>query len=173
MILSLPVKPRATRIALMVASVPELTSRSFSTLGTAATPEHVEALFRTTPDIVFCFDGDSAGRRAAWRALENTLPKLLEGRQAKFAFLPEGTDPDSLVRERGPEGFEEIVTNAPTLGTYLFDELREQVDLSTLDGRARYRALAEPLLSRIPEGNFRDLANQELDQIDPSIGYHS
>ena len=135
------------------------------TLGTAATPEHVEALFRTTPDIVFCFDGDSAGRRAAWRALENTLPKLLEGRQSKFAFLPEGADPDSLVRERGPEGFEEIVTNAPTLGTYLFDELRAQVDLSTLDGRARYRALAEPLLSRIPEGNFRDLANQELDQI--------
>ncbi|MCP5157357.1 MAG: DNA primase [Ectothiorhodospiraceae bacterium] len=136
-----------------------------ATLGTAATADHLRALFRLCPDVVFCFDGDAAGRRAAWRALETALPLMQEGRQAFFAFLPDGEDPDSLVRARGREAFEGIVAAADSLGTFLFGHLAQQVDLETIDGRSRLAELARPLISRIPEGPFRELAVARLGQL--------
>ncbi len=133
-----------------------------ATLGTAATPDHVEQLFRLAPDVVYCFDGDEAGRRAAWRALETTLPRVRDGRQSFFMFLPEGEDPDSLVRNRGREAFEALSENAVSLGTFLFERLTAQVDLKTIDGRSRLIELARPLLVKIPEGAFRKLAQKKL-----------
>jgi DNA primase len=133
-----------------------------ATLGTSATPDHVERLFRLAPDVVYCFDGDKAGRRAAWRALETTLPRLRDGRQAFFIFLPEDEDPDSLVRTRGRAAFEQLSENAVSLGTFLFERLSAEVDLKTIDGRSRLIELARPLLGRIPEGAFRRLAQKKL-----------
>ncbi len=133
-----------------------------ATLGTAATPDHVERLFRLAPDVVYCFDGDEAGRRAAWRALETTLPRLRDGRQAFFMFLPDGEDPDSLVRSRGRAAFEALSESAVSLGTFLFDRLSSQVDLNTIDGRSRLIEMARPLLGKIPDGAFRKLAQKKL-----------
>ncbi|MDX1529644.1 MAG: DNA primase, partial [Gammaproteobacteria bacterium] len=130
--------------------------------GTAVTPDHVERLFRLAPDVVYCFDGDEAGRRAAWRALETTLPRLRDGRQAFFMFLPEGEDPDSLVRSRGLAAFEELSQGAVSLGTFLFDRLSARVDLGTIDGRSRLIEMARPLLGKMPDGAFRKLASNRL-----------
>jgi DNA primase len=136
-----------------------------ATLGTAATEAHLEQLFRTSQDIVFCFDGDDAGRRAAWRALETTLPAMHDGRQAFFMFLPEGQDPDSLVRARGAAAFESAVAAADSLGTFLFDHLAAQVDLGTIDGRSRLTALSRPLLAKLPAGSFRELSENRLAEL--------
>ena len=138
---------------------------SVATLGTALTPEHLKQLFRIWPDVVFCFDGDEAGSRAAWRALETALPLLRDGRQALFMFLPAGEDPDSLVRARGREHFEACVDGAESLGTFLFDRLKAQVNLGTLDGRARLYETARPLLDNLPTGAFRELADRNLEQL--------
>ncbi len=135
---------------------------SVATLGTATTTDHANRLFRVTPEIVFAFDGDSAGRRAAWRALENVLPGLTEGRQVRFLFLPDGEDPDSLVRKEGAEPFAARVENAEPLSRFLLRRLAEQVDMSSLDGRARLAELARPLVRRVPEGVFRSLLVQQL-----------
>jgi DNA primase len=140
-------------------------ANAVATLGTSATSDHVEQLFRMVPDVVFCFDGDEAGRRAAWRALETALPRMRDGRQAFFMFLPEGEDPDSLVRSRGGEAFEKLAADAPSLGTFLFDRLVDQTDLATIDGRSRMVELARPLLVKIPEGAFRKLAEQRLAEL--------
>ena len=128
-----------------------------ATLGTATTPEHLERLFRVTEEVVFCFDGDRAGRQAAWRALENTLPTLGEGRQVRFLFLPEGEDPDSLVRAEGAETFTARLARALPLSDYLHDELAARVDMDSMDGRARLAELAKPLVAKVPEGVFRAL----------------
>jgi DNA primase len=136
-----------------------------ATLGTSTTHEHLERLFRTVPEVVFCFDGDRAGREAAWRALENTLPVLQDGRQARFLFLPEGEDPDSLVRKEGKDAFERRVREAMPLSEYLFEHLAAQVDMGSLDGRARLVDLARPLLRQIPEGVFRQLLGQRLGEL--------
>jgi DNA primase len=136
-----------------------------ATLGTSTTHEHLERLFRTVPEVVFCFDGDRAGREAAWRALENTLPVLQDGRQARFLFLPEGEDPDSLVRKEGKDAFERLVREAMPLSEYLFEHLAAQVDMGSLDGRARLVDLARPLLRQIPEGVFRQLLGQRLGEL--------
>jgi DNA primase len=128
-----------------------------ATLGTATTPEHLERLFRVTEEVVFCFDGDRAGRQAAWRALENALPTLREGRQVRFLFLPEGEDPDSLVRAEGAAAFTERLKGALPLSDYLHDELASKVDMGSLDGRARLAELAKPLVARVPDGVFRAL----------------
>ena len=128
-----------------------------ATLGTATTPEHLERLFRVTEEVVFCFDGDRAGRQAAWRALENTLPALRDGRQVRFLFLPEGEDPDSLVRKEGAEAFTGRLADALPLSDYLHDTLAAQVDMGSLDGRARLAELAKPLIARVPDGVFRAL----------------
>jgi DNA primase len=135
-----------------------------ATLGTATTPEHTELLFRAAPDVVFCFDGDRAGRAAAWKALDAALPRLRDGRQAYFLFLPEGEDPDTLVRKEGKAGFEQRLKNATPLSDYFFDELARDVDMASLDGRARLAERARPLIARLPDGAFRDLMAQELER---------
>jgi DNA primase len=135
-----------------------------ATLGTATTPEHTEVLFRAAPDVVFCFDGDRAGRAAAWKALESALPRLRDGRQAYFLFLPDGEDPDSLVRKEGKEGFEKRIKEAMPLSDYFFNELSHDVEMGSLDGRARLAERARPLIARLPDGAFRDLMAQELEK---------
>lgn len=135
-----------------------------ATLGTATTPEHVERLFRTVSDLVFCFDGDRAGRAAATRALEVALPFLRDGRQIGFLLLPEGEDPDTLIRREGRAGFERRLEQAVPLADHLFAELRTQADPNTLAGRARLAELARPLLEKLPEGHFRDLMVERLRQ---------
>jgi DNA primase len=133
-----------------------------ATLGTATTPDHLEKLYRATPEVVFCFDGDRAGRDAAWKALQTVLPLMRDGRQARFLFLPEGEDPDSLVRRVGAEGFQAEVKAALPLSEFLFDKLSGQVDMQSLDGRARLGELARPLLERLPAGMFREMMQQAL-----------
>ena len=136
-----------------------------ATLGTAATEAHLEQLFRVSQDVVFCFDGDEAGRRAAWRALEIALPAMHDGRQAFFMFLPEGQDPDSMVRSRGQAAFTAAVAEADSLGTFLFDHLSAQVDLATIDGRSRLTSLARPLLAKLPAGSFLALCERRLAEL--------
>ncbi len=135
---------------------------ALATLGTATTAEHLNRIFRLTAEVVFCFDGDRAGRSAAWRALENALPQAREGRQIKFMFLPEGHDPDSLVGEEGRDAFEARLSTALPLSEYLVEQLASQVDLKHLDGRARLAELAKPLLRRIPPGVYQELLIDRL-----------
>jgi DNA primase len=137
---------------------------SVATLGTATTPEHLNRLFRVCGEVVFCFDGDRAGRTAAWRALENALAHAREGRQLRFLFLPEGQDPDSLVGAEGAEAFEARIAGAMPLSEYLVGELTSQVDLSSVDGRAKLAELARPLVQRVPEGVYRELLLERLAQ---------
>jgi|HigsolmetaAR201D_1030396.scaffolds.fasta_scaffold02204_3 DNA primase len=136
-----------------------------ATLGTATTPEHLTRVFRVCNELVFCFDGDRAGRAAAWRALENSLSQVRDGRQIKFLFLPEGHDPDSLVGEEGREAFEARLDRAIPLSEYFLAHLSSQVDVNTVDGRARLAELARPLLERIPEGVYRELLAEEVAKI--------
>jgi len=138
---------------------------SVATLGTATTPDHAELAFRAADEVVFCFDGDSAGRKAAWRALESTLPRLREGRQARFLFLPEGEDPDSLVRKQGSAAFGEMLASAQPLSEYFFQHFTAMVDMNSIDGRARLVELARPLLQGIPESVFRDMMHAELENL--------
>ncbi len=133
-----------------------------ATLGTATTSDHLEQLYRATAEVVFCFDGDRAGRAAAWRALETALPILRDGRQARFLFLPDGEDPDSMVRQEGKAGFEARLATATPLSTFFFDELAKQVDTTSDEGLARLKELAKPLLSKLPEGAFRQLMLERL-----------
>jgi len=135
-----------------------------ATLGTATTPEHLNRLFRLTSEVVFCFDGDRAGRSAAWRALENALAHAREGRQLRFLFLPEGQDPDTLVGEEGRDRFEERLADALPLSEFLVRSLVAQVDLASVDGRARLAELARPLLARLPAGVYRELLIDRLAQ---------
>lgn len=136
-----------------------------ATLGTATTREQLEQLYRIVPEVVFCFDGDRAGRAAAWRALENALPVLKDGRQARFLFLPDGEDPDSLVRQEGQAAFEQRLTRAVPLSDFLFEHLLQQVDRSSLDGRARLVELAKPFLDQLPEGIFQRLLVDRLEEL--------
>ena len=133
-----------------------------ATLGTATTSEHLNRLFRMTDDICFAFDGDRAGRKAAWRALENALPQIREGRQIRFLFLPEGHDPDSYVNEFGTDAFLKALDEGVALSQFLIDELASQVDMSTIDGRARLAELARPLIGKIPTGVYRELLVESL-----------
>lgn len=130
---------------------------SVATLGTATTRQHLDRLFRLTDEVVFCFDGDRAGRQAAWRALETALPALREGRQVRFLFLPEGEDPDSLVGKEGADAFTDRLADSLPLSEYLLAELSRQADTGNLDGRARLAELAKPLVARVPDGVFRAL----------------
>lgn len=134
-----------------------------ATLGTATTGDHAELLFRAADEVVFCFDGDRAGRQAAWRALENTLPRLRDGRSARFLFLPEGEDPDSMVRNEGEDAFRERLETAQPLSDYFFEHFTAEVDMGALDGRARLVAMARPVLSTLPEGVFRDMMFERLE----------
>jgi DNA primase len=140
-------------------------AQAVATLGTATTPDHAELLFRNAPDVYFCFDGDRAGRGAAGKAMDSVLPRMKDGRQAFFLFLPEGEDPDSLVRNEGREGFEARLRDAVPLSQFFFDELAKDVNLGTLDGKARLAERAKPLLAQIPDGAFGDLMRQRLTEL--------
>lgn len=133
-----------------------------ATLGTATTDEHLNRLFRLCDEILFCFDGDRAGRAAAWRALEIALPQIREGRQIRFVFLPDGQDPDSFVQEHGANGFETALKNAVPLSDFLIEELSTQVDMHSVDGKARLAELARPLLAKIPAGVYKELLTERL-----------
>ena len=133
-----------------------------ATLGTATTDEHLNRLFRLSDEVHFCFDGDRAGRAAAWRALETALPQIREGRQIRFVFLPEGQDPDSYVQNEGAAGFEKAMDQALALSDYLVEELASQVDMKSVDGRARLAEFAKPLVSKIPPGVYKELLIERL-----------
>jgi DNA primase len=133
-----------------------------ATLGTATSRTHLERIYRLCPEVVFCFDGDEAGRKAAFRALEAALPCMEDGRQARFLFLPEGEDPDSVVRSGGAEQFRFLLREAVPLETFLFESLSAGLDTESLDGRARLSKLALRYLRQLPEGVFRQLMFQEL-----------
>ncbi|MBU6377654.1 MAG: DNA primase [Gammaproteobacteria bacterium] len=133
-----------------------------ATLGTATTPEHLKRAFRLVSEIIFAFDGDRAGRAAAWRALNNALPEIREGRQLRFLFLPDGHDPDTLVGEEGREAFEARLDRALPLSEYLVQEITAQVDLAHADGRARFAETARPLVARVPDGVYRELLIERL-----------
>ena len=136
-----------------------------ATLGTATTREHVQRLFRMTEDIVFCFDGDRAGRAAAEKAMQVVLPEMQDGRQAGFLFLAEGEDPDTTVRKEGREGFQARLDRATPLPDLLLDTLAGQADMSRLDGQARLVSLARPLMAQLPEGAIRELIIGRLSTI--------
>jgi DNA primase len=140
-------------------------SQAVATLGTATTPDHAELLFRNAPDVYFCFDGDRAGRSAAWKALESVLPRMRDGRQAFFLFLPDGEDPDSIVRQEGVDGFDARLRGATPLSEFFFAQLSADVNLSSLDGKARLAERCKPLLAQIPDGAFGDLMRQRLTEL--------
>ena len=137
-----------------------------ATLGTATSEEHLKRLFRVVPSVLFCFDGDAAGRNAAWRALEATLPNLQDGRRARFLFLPDGEDPDTLVRSEGTDAFRaRINQHAQPLADYFFQQLSEEADPRSLEGKAHLMTLAAPLIDKIPGNNLRTLMRQRLSEI--------
>ncbi len=130
---------------------------SVAALGTATSKMHLDLLFRFTAELVFCFDGDEAGKKAAWRAVKEAFPCLKDGRQIRVMLLPLGEDPDSLVREIGLQAFEQQIEQARVLSDYFFDFLASQVDLNTAEGRAVFLAEAKPFLEKIPAGFFREM----------------
>ena len=136
-----------------------------ATLGTATSSDHAELLFRYAPEIVFCFDGDNAGRKAAWKALEASLPALREGRTSRFLMLPGSHDPDSLVREEGKEGFDLRLVEAKQLSDYLFQHLSENLDLNSIEGRSTLHQKASPIIGKLPAGVFRDMMQARLNQL--------
>ncbi len=136
-----------------------------ATLGTATTLEHLRRLFRLVPTVVFAFDGDRAGRAAAWRALQQALPEAREGREIRFLFLPQDHDPDTLVRAEGAAAFEQRLAAAVPLSEYLVRELTEHSEPGSADGRARFAELARPLFARVPEGVYRELLLERLAQV--------
>jgi len=135
-----------------------------ATSETATTDTQVELLFRAADTLVFCFDGDKAGRKAAWRALEATLPKLRDGLQAKFLFLPDGEDPDSMIRKHGAEEFTQQIEAASPLSEFFFDHFTADIDLGSLDGRAKFVEQAQPYIETLPSGGFRDMMISQLEK---------
>jgi DNA primase len=133
-----------------------------ATLGTATTREHLGLLYKNTHRIVFCFDGDRAGRSAAWRALEQALPEVFENRECRFMFLPDGQDPDSLVQAIGADAFHALIDAAQPLSDFLLAELVKQVNLGSRDGRAQLPTLAKPYIEKLREGPLRALMVNEL-----------
>jgi len=133
-----------------------------ATLGTATTPEHVKRLLRGAPELVFCFDGDRAGRAAAWKALQAALPLATGQQPIRFLFLPDGDDPDTLVRREGRDAFEQRLGEAALLSDYLFDHLTAELDLGSAEGRAKLDGDARKLIQTIPAGTFRGLLEDRL-----------
>ncbi len=153
-------------IALAQQGIPEVVA----TLGTAVTEEHLRLLFRHTSVLTFCFDGDRAGRKAAWRALEAALPLVQEGRKVYFLWLPEGEDPDSLVRKEGRESFLQRLRRAEPLSDYFFQALGEGLDLTRLEDRADLSRRAAPLLRKLPAGPFRRMMQARLAELAGDVG---
>jgi len=133
-----------------------------ATLGTATSDEHLNRLYRMVGEVVFCFDGDRAGRQAASRALETVLPLMIDGRQARFMFLPEGEDPDTLVRREGAQAFEDRITCASPLSEFLFDHAAEGRDLAAIEARERFASQVLAAIRKLPEGVLKSLLLTEL-----------
>ncbi|MBT4520885.1 MAG: DNA primase [Halieaceae bacterium] len=133
-----------------------------ATLGTATSKNHLERIYRLCPEVIFCFDGDEAGRKAALRALEATLPCMEDGRQARFLFLPEGEDPDTVVRGGGTAHFEQLQSEAMALEVFLFETVATGIDTDSMDGRARLSKRALPYIRQLPQGIYRQLMFQSL-----------
>jgi len=133
-----------------------------ATLGTATSTNHLRRLFKLVPEVIFCFDGDNAGREAAWRALEQTLPLMEDGRTARFLLLPNGEDPDTLIRKIGKADFENRVSSATQLAEFFFQSLGEKVDMNSLEGRARLGRMALPYIEKIPPGIYHQLILDQL-----------
>ncbi len=131
-------------------------SYAVATLGTATTQEHIKQLFRAVPEIIFCFDGDRAGREAAWRALENAMPVMQDGKEIRFLFLPDGEDPDTQVRKIGKEAFEENYQMATSLNAYFIETLHERFNVSSDEGKARFIKEASKLLQLVPDTLIKD-----------------
>ena len=136
-----------------------------ASLGTATTPEHIHLLFRNTSEIVCCFDGDKAGKEAAWRALNNALPYLEDGRTLRFMFLADGEDPDSFVQKEGKLAFEKLVDNAQPLSDFLFEHLISQVDMRHNDSKTKLAQLAIPLISKLQATVFREMMEERLTKL--------
>ena len=137
-------------------------TNAVATLGTAATKEHFQKLYRYVAEVICCFDGDAAGRQAAWRALEHALPELKDGRQLKFMFLPDGEDPDSLVQSEGSQSFLGRVAGAEPAIEYLFARLGDGLDLASLDDQAKLANLVMPHIAQVPEGILKQLMLNRL-----------
>ncbi|AWL11092.1 DNA primase [Saliniradius amylolyticus] len=133
-----------------------------ASLGTSTTPEHIQLLARATPQIICCYDGDRAGRDAAWRALENALPQLRDGVEMRFLFLPDGEDPDSMVRQQGKDAFESSLDQAMPLSKFFFQHLLKTHNPGSAEGKAALKAAAKPLIQQIAGDNLRQLLEQEL-----------
>lgn len=141
-----------------------------ATLGTATSAVHLQRVFKIVSEVVFCFDGDDAGRTAAWRALEATLPLMEDGRQVKFLFLPEGEDPDSVVRKIGEAKFNSQIDKAVPLENFFFEKLSQGLDIKSIEGKARLSKIAKPLLVRLPQGVYGQLM---LDRLSATLGVES
>ncbi|MCP5078535.1 MAG: DNA primase [Psychromonas sp.] len=136
-----------------------------ASLGTATTPDHIHTLFRHTSEIICCFDGDKAGRSAAWRALENALPYIQDGRTLRFMFLADGEDPDSFVQKEGKESFEQLIGQSLPLSDFLFQQLLAQVDMSSSDSKSKLAQLAIPLIGQLNESIFRQMMEERLTKL--------
>ena len=136
-----------------------------ATLGTATTPVHVQKLFRQSDRVVFCFDGDHAGRKAAWRALENALPVLADGKNAAFLFLPDGEDPDDFVRKRGKAAFEAMIGRAMPASEFLLSELSAQHPPTAAEGRAALVTAARPYLAQMAAPVLKALLRRRLAEL--------
>ena len=141
-----------------------------ATLGTATTADQISLILRSVKKLVFCYDGDRAGKKAAWKALENTLPLMRDGYEIRFLFLPDGEDPDTMVRQEGQQAFEQRLQNATPLSDFLIKNLEQQTDMSSMDGRAHFAEMAKPLLNKLPESIFKDLLNESISK---EIGLHN
>jgi DNA primase len=136
-----------------------------ASLGTATTPEHVQLMLRNTDEIVCCYDGDKAGRGAAWRTMENALPLLKDGKSMKFMFLPDGEDPDTMVRQIGKEALEELFVKAMPLSKFLFENLLQRHNVASVEGKAALRAEAEPLISSVAGTIQQEILQGELSRL--------
>ena len=143
-----------------------------ATLGTATTDNHLQLLFRNAPEIIFCFDGDQAGRDAAIKAMNICLKHIHEGRSAKFLFLPDGEDPDTLVRKELKAGFEARIQDAPTLSAFLLNYLKKDIQLDSIDGRAKLATKAAPYLAKIRPGLYHQMLTKELADLIQVKDYH-
>ena len=152
-----------------------------ATLGTATTAQHLERIFKIVPEVIFCFDGDEAGRNAAKRALGTTLPVIKDGQEARFLFLPEGEDPDSLVRKEGSDDFSKRLDEALPLAEFFFKSQSEEMDLNSMDGRARFSSAALPLIQGMKPGILKqmmldrvsELTGLSQDQLESVVNLHS
>ncbi|GAA0402969.1 DNA primase [Cocleimonas flava] len=137
-------------------------SYAVATLGTATTEEHIKQLFRAVPEIIFCFDGDRAGKEAAWRALENAMPVMQDGKEIKFLFLPDGEDPDTQIRKIGKDAFEENYQQADSLTAYFVENLHSRFNITSDEGKTRFLKEAAKLLTKMPDTLIKDQLVQRL-----------